>query len=142
MTIDELRRAIANPGRDFVAKTMVAGLWWFQQLLLKVGDRQSLKASRKDKKMAALLLCVAMDGQHGRNDDLAPMLAAMLRPYCPAPTFVDAWERANKMAPGTARAEAASIIDPKNAGARGESRSGDQAVSASPIAASPVATAG
>jgi hypothetical protein len=113
MTVDELRNAIANPARDFTAKTIVAGVWWFHQLLRKVGDRwQGIRASSKDKRTAALLLCVAMDGEQGKNDDLSPMIAQILRPYCPAPTFIEAWEQANQMSPGTARATAARILSP------------------------------
>jgi hypothetical protein len=113
MTIDELRQAVANPARDFSAKLVVAGVWWFQQMLRRIGDRgQGLKASHKDKREAAMLLCVAMDGEHGANDDLAPLLAAMLRPYCPAATFTDAWEQANRMAPGSVRETAARILTP------------------------------
>lgn len=112
MTIEELRQAIANPARDFRAKTIVAGVWWFQQLLRKVGDRwQGMKTSREDKRDAALLLCVAMDGQHGQNDDLSPAIAGMLRPYCPAPTFVEAWEQANQMPPGAVRETAARLLN-------------------------------
>lgn len=111
MTIEELRQAIANPARDFRAKAVVAGVWWFQQLLLKVGDRwQRMKTSREDKRNAALLLCVAMDGEHGQNDNLSPVIAEMLRPYCPAPTFVEAWEKVNQMASGTVRETAARIL--------------------------------
>jgi hypothetical protein len=113
MTMDELRRTIANPALDFPAKVVVAGLWWFEQLLRRVGDRwQSVKASRKDKRTAAVLLCVAMDGEHGQNDDLSPVLADVLRPYCPAPCFVDAWEQAKQMPPGTVRTMAAKILNP------------------------------
>jgi hypothetical protein len=111
MTIDELRRAVANPALDFAGKIVVAGVWWFQQLLLQVGDHwQGHKASRKDKKGVAALLCVAMDGEHGPNDTLAPLIADMLRPYCPAPTFVDGLEHAKQMSPGTVRATAAKIL--------------------------------
>jgi hypothetical protein len=111
MTVDELRQAIANPARDFRAKAIVAGVWWFRQLLRKVGD-PGMKTSREDKRNAALLLCVAMDGGHGENDDLSPLIAGMLRPYCAAPTFVEAWEQANQMPPGTARETAARILNP------------------------------
>lgn len=114
-TIDELRQAIGNPALDFPAKVVVAGVWWFQQLLRKVGDRrQNIKASRKDKRTAALLLCVAMDGEHGKNDDLSPVIAEMLRPYCPAPTFAAAWEQANQMLPGTVSAMVARILSSSN----------------------------
>lgn len=113
MTIEEMRRVVANPALDFPAKTIVAGVWWFQQLLWKVGDHwRSSKASRKDKKTAAMLLCVAMDGEHGKNDDLAPLLAEMLRPYCPRPTFVEAWEHTKNMSPGTVRTLVAGILNP------------------------------
>src|ERR1700758_898864 len=79
LTIDELRHAIANPNRDFTAKVVVAGVWWFHELLRKVGDRwHDAKASRKDKMTAALLLCVAMDGERGEDDDLSPVIAEML----------------------------------------------------------------
>jgi hypothetical protein len=111
MTIDELRHAIANPARDFTDKVVVAGVWWFHELLRKVGDRwRSTKASGKDKRTAALLLCVAMDGEHGTDDDLSPVIAEMLRPYCPAPTFAEGWEQANQMSPGTVRAMAVRIL--------------------------------
>jgi hypothetical protein len=53
-----------------------------------------------------------MDGEQGKNDDLSPMIAQILRPYCPAPTFTEAWEQANQMLPGTARATAARILSP------------------------------
>lgn len=113
MTIDELRRTIASPALDFPAKVVVAGLWWFEQLLRRVGDHwQSGKASRQDKRTAAVLLCVAMDGEHGQNDDLSPVLADMLRPYCPAPSFVDAWEQVKRLSPGTVRTMAAKILHP------------------------------
>jgi hypothetical protein len=113
MTVDELRRTIANPALDFPAKAVVAGIWWFQQLLRRVGDRwQGNKASRKDRRTAALLLCVAMDGEHGENDDLSPKLAEMLRPYCPAPTFAEAWEQAKRLPAGTVRQKAARILIP------------------------------
>ena len=59
-----------------------------------------------------MLLCVAMDGEHGQNDDLSPVLADMLRPYCPAGTFVEAWEQAKHLSPGTVRAMAAKILNP------------------------------
>ena len=112
MTIEDLRQAVANPARDFRAKAIVAGVWWFQQLLRKVGDRwQGMKTSREDKRNAALLLCVAMDGEHGQNDDFAPVIAGMLRPYCLAPSFVEAWEHANRLLPGTAREAAARILN-------------------------------
>jgi hypothetical protein len=111
LTIDELRHAIANPSRDFTAKVVVAGVWWFHELLRKVGDHwEDTKASRKDKRTAALLLCVAMDGERGKDDDLSPVIAEMLRPYCPAPTFAEAWEQANQMSPGTVRAMAARML--------------------------------
>jgi hypothetical protein len=113
MTIDDLRRAIASPALDFPDKAVVAGVWWFQQLLWRVGDRwQSNKASRKDKRTAAMLLCVAMDGEHGKNDDLSPILAEMLRPYCPTPSFVQAWEQAKQLSPGTVREKAVTILVP------------------------------
>jgi hypothetical protein len=112
-TIDELRQAIASPALDFPTKAIVAGLWWFQQLLRKVGDRgQTTKPSLKDQKRTALLLCVAMDGEHGKNDDLSPVIAEMLRPWCPAPTFAQGWEQANQMPPGTVSAMAARILRP------------------------------
>jgi hypothetical protein len=104
MTLDELRRTIANPALDFPAKTTIAGVWWFQQLLRRVGDRwQGHKASRRDKRTAAMLLCVAMDGEHGKNDDLAPIISSMLRQYCPAATFTEGWEQAKRLSPGTVR---------------------------------------
>jgi hypothetical protein len=113
MTIEELRQAVGNPARDFPAKLVVAGAWWFQQMLRRIGDRgHNLKTSRKDKREAAMLLCVAMDGEHGANDDLAPLLAAMLRPYCLAATFTQAWEQANRMPPGSVRETAARILTP------------------------------
>jgi hypothetical protein len=111
MTLDELRRAVANPALDFPAKTTLAGVWWFQQLLEKVGDHwQGIKASRKDKRTAAMLLCVAMDGEHGKNDDLAPAIADLLRPYCPAATFTEGWEQAKQLSPGTVRTLTAKVL--------------------------------
>jgi len=110
-SIDELRKAIADPAPDFAEKAIVAGVWWFQQLLRKVGDQwQPSKASPKDKRTVAMLLCVAMDGEHGANDDLAPIIADMLRPYCATPTFVEAWEQAKQMAPGTVRMMAVGFV--------------------------------
>jgi hypothetical protein len=112
-TIDELRQAIANPALDFPVKAVVAGVWWFQQLLHKAGDRrQAARPSWKDRRRAALLLCVAMDGEHGKNDDLSPVIAEMLRPWCPAPTFAEAWEQTNRMPRGTVSATAARILSP------------------------------
>jgi hypothetical protein len=112
-TIDELRQAIANPALDFSAKASLAGVWWFQQLLRKAGDRQqTTRPSWKDQRRAAVLLCVAMDGEQGENDDLAPVIAGMLRPWCPAPTFAEGWEQANQMPPGTVTAMAARILNP------------------------------
>ncbi len=111
MTIDDIRREIANPALDFPAKTILAGAWWFEQLLRRIGDRwQGNKASRKDKRTTALLLCVAMDGEHGQNDDLAADIANMLRPYCPASSFVEGWERAKQLSPGTVRAKVAEFL--------------------------------
>ncbi len=104
MTIADLRRAVANPALDFPAKVGLAGVWRFQQLLAKVGDRwQGSKASRKDKRTASMLLCEAMDGEHVKNDDVAPVLADLLRPYCPAATFTAGWEQAKRLSPGTVR---------------------------------------
>ena len=112
MTIDELRDAVANPARDFSAKLIFAGMWWFQHMLQRIGDRwQNPKASREDKREAAMLLCVAMDGERGANDDLAPLLAEMLRPYCPAATFAAAWEQANQMPPGAVREAVGRILN-------------------------------
>lgn len=112
VTIDDVRCDIADPAIDFPSKIVLAGTWWFQQLLGKVGDHwQGEKASRKDQKTAALLLCVAMDGEHGQNDEISPVLANLLRPYCPAPSFTEAWEQAKQMQPGTARLRAARILD-------------------------------
>ncbi|MDR3537179.1 MAG: hypothetical protein P4L71_11830 [Acetobacteraceae bacterium] len=112
-TIDELRQTIADPALDFPAKVAVAGVWWFQQLLWRAGERwESAKASRKDRRQAALLLCLAMDGEHGQNDDLAPTIAGMMRPYCPATTFVEGWEQATRVSPGTVRTMAAKILSP------------------------------
>jgi hypothetical protein len=109
--MDELRAAIADPALDFPGKVTVAGVWWFQQLLLKVGNRwQGSSASRRDKKSAALLLCVAMDGEHAANDDVAPAMAEMLRPFCAAPSFVEAWEQAKQVPPGTVRATLAKSL--------------------------------
>ena len=111
MTLEELRRLVGNPAIDLTGKIELAGVWWFQQLLAKVGDRwQSNKASRKDKRTAAMLLCVAMDGEHGKNDDLAPILADLLRPYRPVNSFTEAWEQAKHLLPGTVRAETAKIV--------------------------------
>jgi hypothetical protein len=112
-TIDDLRQIIANPAHDFSAKAAVAGVWWFQQLLRKAGDhRQTAKPSWKDRRRAVLLLCVAMDGERGENDDLSPEIAAMLRPWCPAPTFAGAWEQANRLPQGTVAATAVRILRP------------------------------
>jgi hypothetical protein len=112
-TIDDLRQAIADPSRDFSAKAVLAGVWWFQQLLRKAGDhRPTARPSWKDRRRAALLLCVAMDGKRGENDDLSPEIAALLRPWCPAPTFAGAWEQANRMPQGTVAATAARILGP------------------------------
>jgi hypothetical protein len=111
MTLDELRRTIANPALDFPAKTTIAGVWWFQQLLRRVGDQwQGNKASRKDKRTAAMLLCVAMDGDHGKNDELSPIIADALRPYCPAPTFTEGWEQAKRLLPGAVRTMTAKAL--------------------------------
>jgi hypothetical protein len=110
-TIDDLRQAIADPALDFPAKAVVAGLWWFQQMLLRVGDRpETFKASRQDKRTAGLLLCVAMDGENGKNDDLSPLIADLLRPYCSAPTFAEGWEQAKRLPPGTVRTKAARAL--------------------------------
>ncbi len=112
-TIEEVRLAIADPALDFPTKVAVAGVWWFQRLLQRAGERwESSKASRKDRRQAALLLCLAMDGEHGQNDDLAPMIATLLRPYCPAPTFVVGWEQATHVSPGTVRTMVAKILSP------------------------------
>jgi hypothetical protein len=112
-TIDDLRQAVANPSLDFPAKAVVAGVWWFQQLLRKAGDyRQTARPSWKDRRRAALLLCVAMDGERGQNDDLSPAIAELLRPWCPAPTFAEAWELTNRMPRGTVAATAARILSP------------------------------
>jgi len=112
-TIDELRAVIASPALDFPAKAIVAGMWWYQQLLRKVGDRRhSITPSWKDKKRTALLLCVAMDGERGENDDLSPVIADMVRPYCTARTFTEAWEQANRLPPGTVSATVARILNP------------------------------
>jgi hypothetical protein len=111
MPLEELRRLIATPGTHLTAKIELAGIWWFQQLLARVGDRwQGNKASRKDKRTAAMLLCVAMDGEHGKNDDLAPVLADLLRPYCPGASFTEAWEQAKRLSPGTVRALTAKAL--------------------------------
>jgi hypothetical protein len=110
-TLEELRRRISNQSIDLTAKIELAGIWWFQQLLARVGDRwQGNKASRKDKRTAAMLLCVAMDGEHGKNDDLAPVLADLLRPYCPGASFTEAWEQAKQVSPGTVRALTAKAL--------------------------------
>jgi hypothetical protein len=111
MTIAELRREITSPDLDFPARTTRAGVWWFQQLLARVGDHwQANKASRKDRQTAAMLLCVAMDGEHGANDDLAPVLAEMLRPYRPAASFTESWEQAKQLSPGTVRTVTAKVL--------------------------------
>jgi hypothetical protein len=111
MTLEELRRLIAATGADFTAKIEVAGVWWFQQLLARVGDRwQGNKASRKDRRTASMLLCVAMDGDHGKNDNLAPLLADLLRSYCPGASFTEAWEQAKQLPPGTVRALTAKVL--------------------------------
>jgi hypothetical protein len=108
-TIDDLRLTLADPGLDFSAKVAMAGVWWFEQLLRRAGDPWSTIKSGKDRMRAAMLLCVAMDGEHGKNDDLAPAIAAMLRPACPTPSFAAAWEQANRLLPGTVRAAAARV---------------------------------
>jgi hypothetical protein len=88
-------------------------VWWYRQLLRKIGDhRHSMKLSWKDKNRAALLLCIAMDGERGENDDLSPIIAEMIRPYCPAGTFAQAWEQANQLPPGAVAATAARILSP------------------------------
>lgn len=111
MTVEELRRALANPALDFPARGVIAGVWWFQQLLWRVGDHwQGDKASRKDKRTAAMMLCVAMDGENGQNDNLSPVIAELLRPYCPAPTFTEGWEQAKRLPPGTVRALTAKVL--------------------------------
>jgi hypothetical protein len=80
-------------------------------MLLKVGDRpESFKVSRQDQRTAALLLCVAMDGENGKNDDLSPMLANILRPYCATRTFAEAWEQAKQLPAGSVRAKAARAL--------------------------------
>lgn len=110
-TMDEVRQAIADPALDFPMKTAIAGVWWFRQLLLRVGDRRlKHKLSRKDTARAAILLCVAMDGERGDSDDLSPVIADLLRPYCPAPTFAEAWERVRHLPPGTVAAQAARLV--------------------------------
>ncbi len=110
-TIDEVRDAVADPALDFPAKATIAGVWWYQQMLLKVGDRpESFKVSRQDQRTAALLLCVAMDGENGKNDDLSPMLANILRPYCATSTFAEAWEQAKQLPAGSVRAKAARAL--------------------------------
>jgi hypothetical protein len=109
-TIDDLRQALGAIETDFAAKTVAAGVWWFEQLLRRAGDEWSTVRSGKDRMRAAMLLCVAMDGAQGQNDDLAPAIAAMLRPYCPAPSFAEGWEQAKRLPPGTVRAAAARIV--------------------------------
>jgi hypothetical protein len=117
-TIEDLRRQMANPALGFTDRIGIASLWWFEQLFSKIGHhRQSDKASRKDKQTAAVLLCIAMDGEQGRNDELAPILASMLRPWCPAPTFVEAWEQAKHLPPGTVRAKAGRFLESLQSGA-------------------------
>lgn len=107
-TIDEIRQAVADPALDFRAKIVLAGAWWFDNLLLKLGDHKKNTAnSETDAPMSGSLLCMAMDGQRGKNDDISPLIADMLRPWCPTPTFADAWEQANNMPPGTVAALAA-----------------------------------
>ena len=53
-----------------------------------------------------------MDGEHAANDDVAPAMAEMLRPYCAAPGFVEAWEQAKQVPPGTVRATLAKSLSP------------------------------
>jgi hypothetical protein len=111
-TLDDLRREVSSPALAFPDKISIASRWWCGQLSAKVGDhRRSDKMSRKDRQTAAMLLCVAMDGEQGQNDDLAPDLAVMLRPWCPAVTFTEAWEQAKQLPPGTVRMRAARFLD-------------------------------
>ncbi len=110
-TIDELRQAIAEPALAFPARAELAWFWWYQQMLLKVGDRPAdLRFTKQDRRTAALLLCVAMDGENGSNDDLAPVLADMLRPYIGALSFAEAWEQAKRLPAGSVRAKAARAL--------------------------------
>jgi hypothetical protein len=127
-TIEDLRRQLANPSLGFTDKIGIASLWWYEQLLSKIGHhRQSGKASRKDKQTAAMLLCIAMDGEQGQNDALAPILASMLRPGCPAPTFVEAWEQSKHLPPGTVRTKAGKFLESLQSG--GPKATHDQPVS-------------
>lgn len=117
-TIEDLRRQIANPALGFTNKIGIASLWWCEQLFSKIGHhRQSGKASRKDKQTIAILLCIAMDGEQGQNDQLAPVLASMLRPWCPGATFVEAWEQTKHLPPGTVRAKAGKFLESLQSGA-------------------------
>jgi len=101
-TIDALRPAIADPGLDFRAKVALAAAWWFDALLRQLGGAKNDTAtSTEDVPMSGSLLCMAMDGERGKNDALSPLIADMLRPYCPTATFAEAWEQANGMPPGT-----------------------------------------
>jgi hypothetical protein len=112
-TIDDLREVMAISTLDFAAKAILAGVWWFQQLRRKAGERrQAARPSWKERRRAALLLCVAMDGEHGKNDDLSPVLAEMMRPWCPAPTFAEGWELTNHLQRGTVSTTAARILSP------------------------------
>jgi hypothetical protein len=117
-SLDALRQAVADPALDFPAKATVAGVWWFRQLLRKTGDRRrDIKISRKDETRAALLLCVAMDGEHGQNDDLAPVIADMLRPYATASSFAAAWEQAMGVPAGTVAIRVARLMNPSGGSA-------------------------
>jgi hypothetical protein len=116
-TIDDLRREVSNPALGFPERIGITSLWWCEQLSSKVGDhRRSDKVSRKDRQTAAMLLCVAMDGEQGQNDNLAPDLAAILRPWCAAATFTEAWEQAKHLPSGTVRMRAARFLESLQAG--------------------------
>ena len=110
-SVDDVQNAVSDPALDFAAKVAVAGVWWYQQMLVKVGgSAENLKLSRQDQRTAALLLCVAMDGENGKNDDLSPVLADLLRPYCATRTFAEAWEQAKHLPAGSVRAKAARAL--------------------------------
>ncbi len=123
-SIDDLTQALRDPALDFPARVMIAGVFWFEQLLRKAGDPWEFLRSGKDKMRAALLLCVAMDGAHGQNDDLAPAIAEILRPYCPGESFAEGWERAKRLPPGSVMTMASRIVNAPAARRKGAAGAG------------------
>lgn len=109
-TIDDLARLVADPLLAFPAKLLAAAEWWFCQMLRQAGGHPTARLSRRDRDRAAILLCVALDGQPGANDILSPVLAAMLRPWCPAASYTEAWELASRLPPGSVTARAARLL--------------------------------